>query len=101
MRVAYDHPDERVLLILRAIRQALKPAGGHLLLAEPLSGTPGAQAMGDAYFGLYLLAMGKGRARSAGRLSELLEQSGFVDIRVIPTSLPLQTGLLVARAAPV
>ena len=101
VRVAYDHPDERVLLILRAIRQALKPAGGHLLLAEPLSGTPGAQAMGDAYFGLYLLAMGKGRARSAGRLSELLEQSGFVDIRVIPTSLPLQTGLLVARAAPV
>jgi len=56
--------------------------------------------MGDAYFGLYLLAMGKGRARSANRLRELLEQSGFSDIRAIPTSLPLQTGVLVARVAP-
>lgn len=99
VRVAYDHPDDRVIRILSAIRAALRPRGGHLLLAEPLSGTPGAQAMGDAYFGLYLLAMGKGRARSAARLSELLSQTGFTDIRALPTSLPLQTGVLLARVA--
>jgi demethylspheroidene O-methyltransferase len=99
VRVAYDHPDERVLRILCAIREALLERGGHLLLAEPLSGTPGAQAMGDAYFGLYLLAMGKGRARSAARLAELMTQAGFVDIRALPTTLPLQTGVLLARAA--
>jgi demethylspheroidene O-methyltransferase len=99
VRVAYDHPDDRVLRILSAIRAALEARGGHLLLAEPLSGTPGAQAMGDAYFGLYLLAMGKGRARSAVRLGELLTQAGFVDVKAIPTSLPLQTGVLVARVA--
>ena len=29
-----------------------------LLLAEPLAATPGAERMGHAYFGLYLLAMG-------------------------------------------
>ncbi len=100
VRVAYDHPDDRVRLILSAIRKALRPAGGHLLLAEPLSGTPGAQAMGDAYFGLYLLAMGKGRARSAERLSVLMLEAGFVEVRALPTRLPLQTGMLLARAEP-
>jgi len=100
VRVAYDHPDDRVLEILRAIREALTPQGGHLLLAEPLSGTPGAEAVGDAYFGLYLLAMGKGRARSAQALSGLMERAGFVDIRQLTTRLPLQTGALLARAAP-
>jgi demethylspheroidene O-methyltransferase len=100
VRVAYDHPDDRVLRILCAIREALRERGGHLLLAEPLSGTPGAQAMGDAYFGLYLLAMGKGRARSAARLAELMTQAGFIDIRALPTTLPLQTGVLLARVAP-
>lgn len=100
VRVAYDHPDDRVRQILSAIRKALRPAGGHLLLAEPLSGTPGAQAMGDAYFGLYLLAMGKGRARSAARLSELMLEAGFNEVRALPTRLPLQTGMLLARAEP-
>jgi demethylspheroidene O-methyltransferase len=56
--------------------------------------------MGDAYFGLYLLAMGKGRARSAARLTELMTQAGFIDIRALPTTLPLQTGVLLARVAP-
>ena len=98
--MAYDHPDDRVLRILGAIRDALRPRGGHLLLAEPLSGTPGAQAMGDAYFGLYLLAMGKGRARSAARLAELMATAGFAEVRAIPTALPLQTGMLLARVAP-
>lgn len=97
VRVAYDHPDDRVLAILRAIRKALAPRGGHLLLAEPLAGTPGAEAVGDAYFGLYLLAMGKGRARSAAALSDLMREAGFVDIRQRPTRLPLQTGVLTGR----
>jgi demethylspheroidene O-methyltransferase len=97
VRVAYDHPDDRVLKILTAIRSALSHRGGHLLLAEPFAGTPGAQSMGDAYFGLYLLAMGKGRARSAQELSALMRRAGFVDIRPLVTRLPLQTSALVAR----
>lgn len=97
VRVAYDHPDERVVRILSAIRRVLQPRGGHLLLAEPLAGTPGARAMGDAYFGLYLLAMGKGRARTAESLGLLLRQAGFTDIRAVSTRLPLQTGVLLAR----
>jgi demethylspheroidene O-methyltransferase len=99
VRVAYDHPDERVMHILRSIRRTLSPDGGHVLVAEPLAGTPGAAAMGDAYFGLYLLAMGKGRARSAERLGEMLKAAGFDAVRTLPTPLPLQTGVLLAQAA--
>lgn len=97
IRVAFDHDDAKVLSILRAVRGAL-PGGGTLLLAEPMSGVPGAEAMGDAYFGFYLLAMGRGRPRTVARLTALLEAAGFGEVRTVRTRLPLQTGLLVARA---
>lgn len=97
VRVIHDHDDERALTILRAVRRAL-PAGGTLLLAEPMAGTRGAEAMGDAYFGFYLLAMGRGRARTAEQLSDLLAAAGFAQVRALPTRIPLQVRLLVARA---
>ena len=97
IRVAFDHPDERVLAILKAVRRAL-PLGGTILLSEPMAGTPGAEAMGDAYFGFYLMAMGRGRPRSPAQLSELLLKAGFGDIRLAPTRLPLQTRVMVAKA---
>ena len=100
VRVLYDHSDERVALILRGVRRALAAQGGTLILAEPMSGTPGAEAMGDAYFGLYLLAMGKGRARTPSELAHLLLAAGFTQIQSIPTRLPLQTGLIRAYAPP-
>ena len=95
VRVIHDHDEQRALTILRAIHAAL-PAGGTLLLAEPMAGTPGAEAMGDAYFGFYLLAMGRGRARTAAQLSALLTQAGFSAIRAVPTRIPLQVRMLVA-----
>lgn len=96
IRVAFDHPDEKVLKILRAIRQAL-PENGTLLLAEPMAATGGAEPMGDAYFGFYLLAMGRGRSRSAEQITELLRSSGFRQVRNLRTNMPLQTQLLVAK----
>ena len=98
VRVIHDHDDNAAMTILRAVRQAL-PAHGSLLLAEPMSGTPGAEAVGDAYFGFYLLAMGRGRPRTALELTAMLEAAGFDSIRLLPTRMPLQTQLLVARAA--
>ena len=95
VRVIHDHDEQRALTILRAIHAALPP-GGTLLLAEPMAGTPGAEAMGDAYFGFYLLAMGRGRARTAAQLSALLTQAGFSAIRTVPTRIPLQVRMLVA-----
>lgn len=97
VRVIYDHDDTRALALLRAARAAL-PSGGTLLLAEPMAETGGAERMGAAYFGLYLLAMGSGRSRSAADLSTLLREAGFSKIKTCDTALPLQTGLLVATA---
>jgi demethylspheroidene O-methyltransferase len=99
VRVLFDHPDERVLAILRAARAAL-PDDGTLLVCEPMSGTPGAEAIGDAYYGLYLMAMGKGRSRTPLQLETLLRAAGFAQVRPLPTRLPLQTRVLAARPGP-
>jgi len=96
VRVVHDHNDDVVLQLLVAVRQALTP-GGTLLLAEPMAQTRGAEAMGDAYFGFYLLAMGSGRPRSRAMLTELLRSAGFESIRAVPTRMPLQTSILLAR----
>ncbi|MES2974285.1 MAG: methyltransferase [Pseudomonadota bacterium] len=97
VRVVHDHDDAGVLTLLRAVHSALLP-GGTLLLAEPMAGTSGAEPMGDAYFGIYLLAMGRGQPRTEARLTELLEQAGFTGVRRVPTRMPLQTSILVATA---
>ncbi|MCJ2081592.1 acetylserotonin O-methyltransferase [Methylobacterium sp. J-090] len=95
VRVVHDHDDAKVRALLRAAHAAL-PAGGTLLIAEPMAGTPGAEAMADAYFGFYLLAMGTGRCRTAAELTDLLTEAGFGAIREIPTRRPLLTRLLVS-----
>jgi demethylspheroidene O-methyltransferase len=93
IRVAFDHPDERVVAVMQAVHAAL-PVGGEVVLAEPMSGTAGAEPMGDAYFGFYLMAMGRGRPRSPDHLAGLLAQAGFASIRLMPTRLPLQTRVM-------
>lgn len=95
VRVVHDHDDAPALAILRAARHALPP-GGTLLLAEPMSGTPGAEPMGEAYFGFYLLAMGSGRPRTAAELSAMLREAGFSRVKELQTRRPLLTRLLVA-----
>lgn len=95
IRVAFDHPDDRVLAVMRAVHRVL-PVGGSVLLAEPMSGTEGAEPMGEAYFGFYLMAMGKGRPRSPDHLCRLLTEAGFGAVRLMPTRLPLQTRVMVA-----
>ena len=67
-----------------------------LLLAEPMVGTTGAEPVGDAYFGFYLLAMGSGRPRTPKQLQQMLKTAGFSQVRVIATRQPLQTGLIAA-----
>ena len=95
VRVLHDHDDARVATLLRAVHRALEP-GGTLIVAEPMAETPGAERMGDAYFGFYLLAMGRGQPRTADRLAALLGDAGFEGMRTLSTLLPLQTRLLVA-----
>jgi demethylspheroidene O-methyltransferase len=97
VRVVHDHDDEDVRGLLRRVHAAL-PAGGTLLLAEPMSGTPGAEPIGEAYFGFYLLAMGRGRPRRMEELQAMLKEAGFASSRAMPTRTPMLTSLLVATA---
>jgi len=96
VRVVHDHDDAEALALLRAVRRSLQP-GGALLVAEPMAGTRGAEAMGDAYFGFYLLAMGQGRPRTAAELRSLLLAAGFSHVKRRATRRPMLTGLLVAH----
>jgi demethylspheroidene O-methyltransferase len=97
VRVVHDHDDDAVLRILTAARQALAP-GGTLMLAEPMSGTPGAEPMGEAYFGFYLLAMGSGRPRTPAELDGHAGRAGFSRVRLVPTRRPMLTRLMTAEA---
>ncbi len=98
VRVIHDHDDPAALDILRAARRALPP-GGTLLLAEPMAGTSGAEPIGDAYFGFYLMAMGRGRTRTQAELFALLDIAGFVESRRMPTHIPLLVSVIVAKAS--
>lgn len=98
VRILHDHDDDGVLVLLRTARQALPP-GGTLLVAEPMAGTRGAEASGNAYFGFYLLAMGQGRPRTPERLGHLVTAAGFLKPRLLPTNNPLLARVLVARAS--
>ncbi|CAN1527362.1 O-methyltransferase domain containing protein [Burkholderiaceae bacterium] len=93
IRVIFDHDDGRVAILLRNVFNALEP-GASLILAEPMAGTPGQEAMGDAYFGFYLLAMGRGRPRTQGEISQMLQEAGFESITLLPSAIPLNAQIL-------
>jgi demethylspheroidene O-methyltransferase len=96
IRVVHDHSDDGAAALLRAAHRALPPKGV-LLLAEPMLGTPGAETVGDAYFGFYLLAMGRGRARTPQELQQMLATAGFASSQVLRTRQPLQSRLILAK----
>ncbi len=96
VRVLHDHDDGPAAAVLASVRRALAP-GGRLIIAEPMAGTRGARAMGDAYFGLYLWAMGSGRPRRAAELLHMARDAGFTRVREIRTRQPLLVRVLEAR----
>ena len=96
VRVAHDHPDAHVNTILRSIFKAL-PAGGTLLLTEPMAQEGHETPLGDAYFHFYLLAMGSGRLRTIQELSDMILAAGFNSVEVLNNPMPLQTRILVGR----
>ncbi len=95
VRVLHDHDDAMVERLLKTIRRTL-PDDGVLLVAEPMADTRGAEPMGGAYFGFYLMAMGSGRPRSRSELMRFLTSSGFARVRPARTRRPLLTQILVA-----
>lgn len=98
VRVLHDHDEAAASTLLRAAHRALPPHGV-LLLAEPMTGTPGAEPVGDAYFGFYLLAMGSGKARCPQHLQHMLRAAGFAHTHLLPNRQPLQSRIIVAHKA--
>lgn len=96
VRVLHDHDDEQALRMLRAARAAL-PTNGTLLITEPMAETPGAEPIGDAYFGIYLWAMGSGRPRPPRELRAMLQAAGFSAVRLHRTRRPFQTRVMTAK----
>lgn len=94
VRILHDHDDSQALAILQAVRRAL-PENGVVLVGEPMAQTPGARAITEAYFGLYLYAMGSGRPRTPAENADLLARAGFARSRFVRTRMPLIASLVV------
>jgi demethylspheroidene O-methyltransferase len=97
VRILHDHDDEPVRRLLRAVRKAIAP-GGTILIAEPMAGPGPAERVGDAYFGMYLLAMGSGRPRTPAEIMAMLKEAGFALPRRVATAMPMIAQVIVARA---
>jgi demethylspheroidene O-methyltransferase len=63
-----------------------------------MADAPGAEPMGDAYFGFYLLAMGSGRPRSSKEIRDMLREAGFAEVQALRTPRPLLVSLTEASA---
>ncbi|MEM6582048.1 MAG: methyltransferase [Pseudomonadota bacterium] len=96
IRVLHDHDDGPVLQLLTRLRQSWPPLS-RLMIAEPMADTPGAEPMGHAYFGLYLMAMGSGRPRTVAELTSLVNEAGFTRCREVQTGLPLLLRILIVE----
>jgi len=95
IRVVHDHDDENVLTLLAAVRAAL-PKNGTLVIGEPMSGTAGTDEV-SAYFNMYLYTMGSGRPRGFAALQGMLQQSGFPNVTLNRTRIPIIASVVVAR----
>ena len=96
IRVIFDHDDARVKQLLRSIYQSL-PSGGRLLVAEPMANTEDLPAMGQAYFGFYLLAMGRGRPRSSQEIKDFLIEAGFKRTKLVKNMMKINAQIVVAE----
>jgi demethylspheroidene O-methyltransferase len=83
--------------LLGNIRASLAP-GARLLIAEPMARIPGAEPMGEAFFGLYLWAMGSGRPRSPAEIIAMTRAAGFATARLVATAQPVNASVIIATA---
>lgn len=96
IRVLCDHDDSRVAAILANLYRSLRQ-GTTLVVAEAMNGPSEGARLSAAYFGLYFLAMGSGRCRSAREIGDFLSAAGFHSVRTVTTRNPLIATLVTAR----
>ncbi len=97
VRILHDHDDAPAQALLANIRRSLVP-GARLLIAEPMAQIPGAEPMGEAFFGLYLWAMGSGRPRSPAEIIAMTKAAGFATARLVATAQPVNASVIIATA---
>lgn len=97
IRILHDHDDGPAQALLTNIRKSLAP-GARLLIAEPMARIPGAEPMGEAFFGLYLWAMGSGRPRSPAEIITMLRAAGFGSAQTVATAQPVNASIIIAQA---
>lgn len=97
IRILHDHDDAPAQALLANIRASMAP-GARLLIAEPMARIPGAEPMGEAFFGLYLWAMGSGRPRSPADIIAMVQAAGFSSARPVATAQPVNASIIMARA---
>ncbi len=89
VRVLYDHEDATVRVLLAKVAEAL-PAGGRLIVSEPMAGS----RAGDAYFALYCMAMRTGKARRSAEIAAHMAEAGFTRIRAHRPARPFVTSVV-------
>lgn len=96
IRVLYDHSDDTVAALLRKCFAAL-PAGGRLIISEPMRGDHKPTRAGDVYFAIYTLAMETGCARSPSEIAALCRAAGFENVAVQRARRPFVTTAITAQ----
>ncbi|TAD73211.1 MAG: methyltransferase [Sphingomonadales bacterium] len=97
IRILHDHDDAPAAALLANIHRSVA-SGARLLIAEPMARIPGAEPMGEAFFGLYLWVMGSGRPRSPAEIIAMLHAAGFVRAQVVATAQPVNASVIIAYA---
>ncbi len=93
VRVLYDHADDTVRELLSKIYDTL-PAGGRLIISEPMSGGETPERAGDVYFAFYTMAMRTGKTRSATDIAALCAVCGFERINTPKARRPFVTSVV-------
>jgi len=96
VRVLHDHDDDTVAALLRKVWEIL-PAGGRVMIAEPMCLPEGHGEVVDPYFHFYLLAMGAGRLRTPTEVAQLLTRGGFSGVEQVPTAMPIHAQIVTAQ----
>ena len=62
-----------------------------------MANTEDLPAMGQAYFGFYLLAMGRGRPRSSQEIKDFLIEAGFKRTKLVKNMMKINAQIVVAE----
>ena len=90
IRVLHDWGDEDCVRILRACRAVMTPTARLLLGEQILEPDPAlGQAVGYLIDVQMMAMFGRARERTEDEFGDLLQQSGFTLLRVIPTASPI------------